>query len=146
MFTLRSLLLIIVLVGVISFAPRSSSARGRSSIKMNFFSGLFGPKQTAVARHILMDQKNIDVLKQLKEKIEKSEDLTMAFGQAAAANSKCPSAKKGGSLGQFGKGSMVPAFDKVVFNEATPIGEVQGPVSTPFGVHLILVEERNAGN
>tara|TARA_A100001015_G_scaffold299997_1_gene384799 strand:+ start:1286 stop:1567 length:282 start_codon:yes stop_codon:yes gene_type:complete len=92
-----------------------------------------------------MDSKDLSALNQLKEKISSSPDITVAFGQAAAENSKCPSSKKGGSLGQFGKGAMVPAFDKVVFNEATPIGEVQGPVSTPFGVHLILVEERNSG-
>ena len=146
MFTLEGILLVLLLVGVSAFAPVSDSARGGSSMKMNFLSGLFGPKQTAVARHILMDQKDIGVLNKLKEKIEKSGDVTVAFGQAAASNSKCPSSKKGGSLGQFGKGAMVPAFDKVVFNEATPIGEVQGPISTPFGVHLILVEERNSGN
>jgi peptidyl-prolyl cis-trans isomerase C len=35
---------------------------------------------------------------------------------------------------------MVPAFDKVVFNEK--IGELHGPVPTPFGNHLILIESR----
>ena len=41
------------------------------------------------------------------------------------------------------KGMMVPAFDKVVFSDA-PIGVVQGPVVTPFGEHLILIEERSS--
>jgi peptidyl-prolyl cis-trans isomerase C len=35
---------------------------------------------------------------------------------------------------------MVPAFDKVVFSEE--IGIVHGPVMTPFGSHLILIENR----
>jgi peptidyl-prolyl cis-trans isomerase C len=35
---------------------------------------------------------------------------------------------------------MVPAFDKVVFNEE--IGKVHGPIATPFGYHLILISDR----
>ena len=35
---------------------------------------------------------------------------------------------------------MVPAFDEVVFS--APIGEVQGPVKTQFGYHLLEVTER----
>lgn len=144
MYTIVGIFVALLLVSIAAFAPISKRSGSKSSMKMNFLSGIFGPKQTATARHILMDQKDISKLNNLKKKIEDSSDITMAFGEAAAANSKCPSSKKGGSLGQFGKGAMVPAFDKVVFSEATPIGEVQGPVSTPFGVHLILVEERNA--
>ena len=37
-------------------------------------------------------------------------------------------------------GMMGPAFDKVVFSEA--VGEIHGPVMTPFGYHLILIQER----
>ena len=113
-------------------------------LEMNFFSNLFGPKQMATARHILMDQKDIAELEGLKSKIESSSDVTVAFGQAASKFSKCPSSKKAGSLGEFGKGAMVPAFDRVVFDPKTELGTVQGPVATPFGVHLILVEDRNS--
>lgn len=113
-------------------------------MEMNFFSNLFGPKQMATARHILMDQKDIAELEGLKSKIESSSDVTVAFGQAASKFSKCPSSKKAGSLGEFGKGAMVPAFDRVVFDPSTELGTVQGPVATPFGVHLILVEDRNS--
>ena len=114
----------------------------KSDIQMNLFNNLFGPKQTATARHILMDQKDITQLEGLKKKIMSSSDVTVAFGQAASKFSKCPSSQKAGSLGEFGKGAMVPAFDKVVFDPNSEIGVVQGPVSTPFGVHLILVEDR----
>ena len=49
----------------------------------------------------------------------------------------------GGALGTFGPGQMVPAFDKVCWT--APVGEVQGPVDTQFGSHLILVTERDDG-
>jgi parvulin-like peptidyl-prolyl isomerase len=49
------------------------------------------------------------------------------------------SAAKGGSLGYFSRGRMVPAFDSVAFS--TPPGEIAGPVSTRFGYHIIKVDE-----
>lgn len=63
---------------------------------------------------------------------------------AALANelSEGPSAKNGGALGVFGRGEMVPEFEKAAFG--TEPGKVVGPVRTPFGWHLILVEERIA--
>lgn len=66
---------------------------------------------------------------ELKASIEKSTEgkkdkLEAAFAKAARSNSACPSAQKGGSLGSFGKGQMVPAFDKVVFNEAVGAREL----------------------
>ena len=39
--------------------------------------------------------------------------------------------KSGGALGTFKQGQMVPAFDKVVFNEE--LGVIHGPIKTPFG-------------
>ncbi len=63
------------------------------------------------------------------------------FAEYASQYSTCPSGKSGGALGTFKQGAMVPAFDKVVFNEA--IGQVHGPVTTPFGYHLILIESRS---
>lgn len=50
------------------------------------------------------------------------------------------SLEAGGSLGTFGRGQMVPAFEEVAFS--LPVGEVSEPVLTPFGYHLIQVEER----
>ena len=37
---------------------------------------------------------------------------------------------------------MVPAFDKVIFDPETNVGEVVGPVATNFGYHLIVVDKR----
>jgi peptidyl-prolyl cis-trans isomerase C len=62
------------------------------------------------------------------------------FAEVAKANSSCPSSKQGGALGSFGPGMMVPEFDKVVFS--APLNEVQGPVKTQFGYHLLIVTSR----
>jgi len=90
---------------------------------------------TASARHILVndEQQCID----LKKKIESGK---MTFEEAARDHSLCPSGVKGGDLGTFSEGQMVPEFDKVVFNEE--VGEIHGPVKTQFGYHLLEVTER----
>ncbi len=46
----------------------------------------------------------------------------------------------GGGLGTFGRGQMTPAFEEAAFS--LPIGEISQPVKTPFGYHLIRVDER----
>ena len=52
----------------------------------------------------------------------------------------CPSGRNGGDLGYFGRGQMVPEFEKAAFN--TPVGEVSNPVYTQFGWHLIKVLDK----
>jgi len=90
----------------------------------------------ASARHILVEDESL--CKALKEKIDAGE---LSFEQAAKENSTCPSGAKGGALGNFGQGQMVPEFDKVVFNDE--VGVVHGPVQTQFGYHLLEVTERS---
>jgi peptidyl-prolyl cis-trans isomerase C len=90
----------------------------------------------ASARHILVDNK--DICNQIKEQI-KNGDLD--FVEAAEQYSLCPSGDVGGELGTFGKGQMVKEFEDVVFT--APVNEVQGPVQTEFGYHLIEVTSRN---
>ncbi|WP_299981201.1 peptidylprolyl isomerase [uncultured Pseudoteredinibacter sp.] len=84
---------------------------------------------TACARHILL--KTEAEAQKIKKLLAQGKD----FAQLAKKHSSCPSAKKGGNLGEFQKGQMVKAFDDVVFKK--PILTVHGPVKTKFGFHLI---------
>ena len=88
----------------------------------------------ATARHILVATE--DECNTLMTQIQDGAD----FAQVAMAHSSCPSKAQGGDLGQFGPGQMVPEFDKVVFS--APVNEVQGPVKTQFGYHLLEVTSR----
>jgi len=88
----------------------------------------------ASARHILVDSEA--KCSELKQEIEGGKD----FADVAREHSTCPSGKKGGDLGTFGRGQMVKEFDEVVFS--APVNEVQGPVKTQFGYHLLEVTER----
>lgn len=88
----------------------------------------------ACARHILVDSEEQCV--QLKKDIEGGAD----FAAVAKEHSSCPSSSKGGDLGEFGRGQMVPEFDEVVFS--AEVGTVQGPVKTQFGYHLLEVTSR----
>lgn len=88
----------------------------------------------ASARHILV-KTEAECLK-LKADIEGGKD----FAQMARAYSQCPSGKKGGELGEFFRGQMVPEFDQVVFTKE--IGKVHGPVKTQFGYHLLEITKR----
>lgn len=88
----------------------------------------------ATARHILVPTK--EACEDLKTKIEEGGD----FADVAKQHSQCPSGQRGGDLGEFGPGQMVPEFDTVVFS--ADIGKVVGPVQTQFGFHLIEVTSR----
>lgn len=89
----------------------------------------------ASARHILVDSEA--QCAELKQQISDGAD----FADLAKQHSSCPSGKQGGGLGEFGPGQMVPEFDKVVFS--APVNEVQGPVKTQFGYHLLEVTARD---
>ncbi len=88
----------------------------------------------ATARHILVETEA--QCNELKSRIENGED----FAELAKSHSRCPSGRNGGDLGSFGPGQMVPEFDTVVFS--APTKEVQGPVKTQFGYHLLEVTSR----
>jgi peptidyl-prolyl cis-trans isomerase C len=81
------------------------------------------------ARHILVEQEYeaSDILKKIDE--------GKTFEDMAAKFSKCPSSRKGGDLGEFGRGRMVPAFEEAAFG--LEVNQVSAPVRTQFGYHLI---------
>ena len=82
----------------------------------------------------------VNKIKALKADLDKAKDVPGKFAELAKANSACPSSAKGGDLGEFTRGQMVPEFDKVAFT--LPIGTVSEPVKTQFGYHLVLVTKK----
>ncbi len=91
---------------------------------------------TVSAKHILVEDEAAcnDIL----AKIQSGE---ATFEDAAKEHSTCPSGQRGGDLGEFGKGQMVPEFETAAF--AADIDTVVGPVKTQFGYHLIKVTAKN---
>jgi len=61
------------------------------------------------------------------------------FDEIAKEKSICPSGKKGGDLGWFGRGMMVKEFETAAFSMKP--GELSKPVKTQFGWHVIKVVE-----
>ena len=95
------------------------------------------------ARHILFLVKDPKEERAQRKKAESA--LARAqrgedFSTLAAALSEGPSAKSGGKLGTFGKGEMVPEFEAAAY--AAEPGVPTGPVRSPFGWHVLLVDER----
>jgi len=100
------------------------------------------------ARHILIAFKSDDddARQAAQEKITtvQAEIETGAnFAVLAMERSEGPSATKGGDLGFFGRGQMVPPFEEAAF--ALQPGEISDVVETQFGFHIIKVEERREG-
>ena len=105
----------------------------------------FMSEEQVKARHILIKAKSGDKKAEAKalEKVKalaeraKSED----FGKLALEWSEDSGSKeKKGDLGYFGRGKMVPEFEKVAFS--AKLGELSEPVKTSYGYHIIKVEDR----
>ena len=81
-------------------------------------------------------------IKELKATIDATPEAEKSakFAALAKENSDCPSGSKGGDLGFFTHGQMVPEFDKAAFE--LPVGKVSDIVKTSFGYHLILVTDK----
>ena len=101
----------------------------------------FMGKETMHARHILVDTEKaakeiIETLKSLNGEVLKTK-----FMELAKTKSTGPSGPKGGDLGTFTKGQMVPEFSKAAW--ALENGQVtKTPVKTQFGYHVIYLETK----
>ena len=86
------------------------------------------------ARHILVNTE--EEAQAAIDRLDAGED----FATVAQELSIGPSGPDGGDLGFFKKEDMVPEFSDAAF--ALQLGEISGPVQSPFGWHVIRVEER----
>ncbi len=99
------------------------------------------------ARHILLrtppkadDETKNKTRKELEDILAKANNGA-DFAKLAKEFSQDGSAAKGGDLGFFGRGRMVPAFDQAVFSLKE--GEISKIVETQFGFHIIKLEKIN---
>ena len=94
-----------------------------------------GSRETVTASHILVEteEEAKAIIDQLKDGAD--------FAELAREKSTGPSGPGGGSLGSFGRGQMVPAFEAAAFG--MPVGSFSdNPVQTQFGWHVIQVSDK----
>jgi len=92
------------------------------------------------ASHILLNTRGKDESAKNAAKIKIEDLLKQArsgadFAELARANSDCPSKSRGGDLGFFGRGQMVPEFEEAAFG--LDEGQISDVVETKFGYHII---------
>jgi hypothetical protein len=98
------------------------------------------------ARHLLIKfAGGEDAKKRARAEIDKLREQALAGDFAALARKHSQDAgskDRGGDLGFFERGRMLPAFEKAAFEQ--PVGQVGSVVETDYGFHLIKVEEKRA--
>ncbi len=103
------------------------------------------------ARHILIkvdegaDEATLAAAQKKAEDLVKQLRAGGDFAKLAQTNSDDPgSALRGGDLGWFGRGKMVPEFENAAFS--MPIKQISDPVKSNFGFHIIeVLEKREPG-
>lgn len=106
----------------------------------------FKVPETVAASHILLSFTEEDTDETKAEKKAQLEKIkadiaagSATFEEMAKEHSGCPSGQRGGALGSFGRGQMVPEFEEVAFTQE--VGSVSEIVETQFGYHLIKVTD-----
>ncbi|HZK58034.1 MAG TPA: peptidylprolyl isomerase [Clostridia bacterium] len=97
---------------------------------------IFKEPETVQASHILVDDE------EQAGKIAEEISNGLSFEEAASKYSQCPSNIKGGDLGYFGRGKMVPEFEAVAFDMEK--GEISEPTKTEFGYHIIKLMDKKS--
>ena len=103
------------------------------------------PERVRVRRIFLPAEDEEDARAAARARIDAlKEELAMGadFAELARAHSQGPEAEDGGSIGWVRRGDLVPALEEAVF--ALDPGETSDAVETEWGVHLLLVEEKDA--
>ncbi len=104
-----------------------------------------GPQEIG-ARHILIAYRGA---RRADPKVTRSRDQARALAAQIVRDARAgkdweqlwqqysnePGGQRGGELGIFGRGQMVPAFERAAF--ALKVGEISDVVETPFGFHVI---------
>ncbi|HIG84883.1 MAG TPA: hypothetical protein EYG40_09520 [Verrucomicrobia bacterium] len=108
----------------------------------------FNSKENITASHILLkidpglDEKvkseKLKAIQKLRAQLITAKGT--GFDKLAKEHSDCPSSARGGDLGSFGRGQMVPTFEKAAFTQK--VGDVGEIVETKFGYHLIKVTKK----
>jgi foldase protein PrsA len=95
----------------------------------------FDQPEQVRARHILVaDEKTADMIEAKLKGGAKFADLVTQYSTDTASKAT------GGDLGFFARGKMVPAFSDAAF--ALKVGQTSAPVKSPFGWHIINLEDR----
>lgn len=109
----------------------------------------FDQPERVKASHILLKldkdapaEKVTEVETRAKDVAAKAKAAGADFAALAREFSEGPTAPRGGDLGFFVKGQMVPEFDAAAW--AMKPGEISDPVRTQFGFHIIKVDDRQA--
>lgn len=94
----------------------------------------FTKPESRVGSHILIEteEKADEIYKEIED--------GLSFEEAARKYSTCPSKDKGGSLGEFSRGQLVPEFEDKAFEMEK--GEISKPVKSQFGFHIIRLEDK----
>lgn len=98
------------------------------------------------ARHILISTQDLPDEAAVADARSRAEGIRTElvegadFAELAREKSEGPSASRGGNLGTFGRGQMVPPFEEVAFN--LEVGEISEIVETQFGFHIIQVTDK----
>jgi len=101
----------------------------------------FNEKESVHARHILVKTEDEAKKITLELKSLSGDNLKSKFIELAKSKSTGPSGPKGGDLGYFAQGQMVPAFNDTVFK--MKVGTItKNPVKTQFGFHVIYLEDK----
>lgn len=107
----------------------------------------FRQEEQVHARHILVkidDQRSEEAAKGILEGARRRVEGGADFAAVARELSEDPGSKdRGGDLGFFGRGSMLPEFEQAAFGGSP--NQLVGPVKTSAGLHLVQVLERRPG-